>query len=71
MSEQPHDFISKRIEKTEKQILLHINKLNKKHSFDNLNKTEKLKEQLKMLELVFCYMHRKIKELNKELEGKK
>ena len=47
------------------------NKLNKKHSFDNLNKTEKLKEQLKMLELVFCYMHRKIKELNKELEGKK
>ena len=71
MSEQPHDFISKRIEKTEKQILLHINKLNKKQSFDNLNKTEKLKEQLKMLELVFCYMHRKIKELNKELEGKK
>ena len=48
MSEQPHDFISKRIEKTEKQILSHINKLNKKHSFDNLNKTEKLKEQLKM-----------------------
>ncbi len=71
MSEQPHDFISKRIEKTEKQILSHINKLNKKHSFDNLNKTEKLKRQLKMLELVFCYMHRKIKELNKELEGKK
>ena len=71
MSEQPHDFISKRIEQTEKQILFHINKLNKKHSFDNLNKTEKLKEQLKMLELVFCYMHRKIKELNKELEGKK
>ena len=30
MSEQPHDFISKRIEKTEKQILSHINKLNKK-----------------------------------------
>ena len=71
MSEQPHDFISKRIDKTEKQILSYIDKLNKKYSFDNLNKTEKLNGQLKMLELVFCYMHRKIKELNKELEGKK
>jgi len=71
MSERPHDFISKRIEKTEKQILSYIDKLNKKHSFDNLNKTEKLKGQLKMLELVFSYIHRKVKELNKELEGKK
>ena len=48
-----------------------MNDIDHDHDQENLNKTEKLKGQLKMLELVFCHMHRKIKELNKELEGKK
>ena len=69
MSEKPHNYINEKIEKAEKEIQNHIDRIAKKNSLDGLNTVDRSKTELKMLESLFSYLHKKLKKLNKELES--
>jgi hypothetical protein len=70
MTESSQEYLNKKIIKIEKQIYLHIEKINKNNSTEGLSEIETFKNQLVMLEIIFSYLHRKLKRLNKELESK-
>jgi len=70
MIESSQEYLNKKIIKIEKQIYLHIEKINKNNSTEGLSEIETFKNQLVMLEIIFSYLHRKLKRLNKELESK-
>jgi|TARA_B110000908_G_C10244101_1_gene447804 hypothetical protein len=70
MTESSQEYLNKKIIKIEKQIYLHIERINKNNSTEGLSEIETFKNQLVMLEIIFSYLHRKLKKLNKELESK-
>ena len=70
MTESSQKYLNKKIIKIEKQIYLHIERINKNNSTEGLSEIETFKNQLVMLEIIFSYLHRKLKKLNKELESK-
>tara|TARA_R100001377_G_C3191715_1_gene110885 strand:- start:1522 stop:1737 length:216 start_codon:yes stop_codon:yes gene_type:complete len=70
MTESSQEYLNKKIIKIEKQIYLHIERINKNNSTEGLSEIETFKNQLVMLEIIFSYLHRKLKRLNKELESK-
>ena len=69
MSENPHNYINEKIEKAEKEIQNHIDRISKKNSLEGLSIVDRSKTELKMLESLFSYLHKKLKKLNKELES--
>tara|TARA_R100000700_G_C3166081_1_gene141210 strand:+ start:450 stop:665 length:216 start_codon:yes stop_codon:yes gene_type:complete len=69
MSENPHNYINEKIEKAEKEIQNHIDRIAKKNSLEGLSIVDRSKTELKMLESLFSYLHKKLKKLNKELES--
>ena len=69
MSEKPHNYINEKIEKAEKEIQNHIDRIIKKNSLEGLSIVDRSKTELKMLESLFSYLHKKLKKLNKELES--
>ena len=65
MTESSQEYLNKKIIKIEKQIYLHIERINKNNSTEGLSEIETFKNQLVMLEIIFSYLHRKLKKLNK------